>query len=224
MDDEGSVRCNTNVTTAGRLSIYALHFGLQLSARGIATATATAITATAPPPTTGIATGVCVDDADCSLNGACTVATGTCVCRAPWTGSDCHLLQFKPATFPLGYGMAPNRTTWGGGAIFEAPAKLFHLYVSTMTNDCPLQRWQTNFRIDHVVSEHPTGSYRFRDVAVPTWAHNSAPVTLPGGTFAIFHLGNASSSANGGHNCTEEYQHPSREWPPSPTLRPIDGH
>jgi hypothetical protein len=158
----------------------------------------------------------CVDDTSCSLNGACTLTTGKCVCRAPWTGSECHLLDFKPAKFPLGYGMAPNLTSWGGGAIFEAPTKLFHLYVSTITNDCPLQRWQTNSRIDHVVSEHPTGPYRFSDVAVPTWAHNSAPVTLTNGTFAIFHLGNASAGANGGHNCTKENTEEHTNKPISP--------
>jgi hypothetical protein len=48
-------------------------------------------------------------------------------------------MNFKPVTFPQGYGMRPNVTTWGGGAIFDGSK--YHIYVSRMTNDCLLKTW-----------------------------------------------------------------------------------
>lgn len=48
----------------------------------------------------------------------------------------------------------------------------------------------------------PTGPYTFRDVALPTFSHNAAPITLPDGTFAIFHVGAGTGAADGGNNCT----------------------
>ena len=157
-----------------------------------------------PPPPKPCTPGECrcTDDVGCSLNGACDTLTGRCGCRAPWTGTECHLLAFKPASFPQGYGMSPNITTWGGGALYDPAAGLYHLYASRMTNDCSLAYWPHNSRIDHAVSTTITGPYAFRDVAVPTWAHNSAPVALPDGTFAIFHIGNGTAGPDGGHNCT----------------------
>ena len=65
---------------------------------------------------------VCSSALDCSLNGACS-ASGVCDCEKPWHGPQCELMMFKPVVFPQGYGMAPNLTTWGGGAIFDAATK-----------------------------------------------------------------------------------------------------
>ena len=96
--------------------------------------------------------------------------------------------------------MAPNMTSWGGGIIYDG--SIYHIFVSVMTNGCPLSTWTTNSRIDHGVSEHITGPYKFVDVAVPTWAHNPAPIALPDGTYAIVHIGAGDGSPNGGKNCT----------------------
>jgi hypothetical protein len=38
----------------------------------------------------------CVSDANCSLNGACDVASGVCACRAPWTDAACDTLALLP--------------------------------------------------------------------------------------------------------------------------------
>jgi hypothetical protein len=77
-----------------------------------------------------------------------------------------------------------NITTWGGGAIFDAATKKYHAFVSRMTNDCLLQTWGANSRIDHGVADSVTGPYAFVDVAIPTWSHNSAPIALHDGTFS----------------------------------------
>lgn len=69
----------------------------------------------------------------------------------------------------------------GGNAIFDG--KQYHIYVSAMANHCPLSTWGRNSRIDHGVSDTITGPYTLKDVAIPTWSHNSAPIALKDGTY-----------------------------------------
>lgn len=109
-------------------------------------------------------------------------------------------MRFKPVQPVQGYGMRPNLTSWGGGAIFDG--QRYHLYVSAMTNECPLSTWRKNSRIEHAVADAAEGPYVFQDVAVNTWSHNAAPVRLHDGSFAIFHIGNGDGPAEGGENCT----------------------
>lgn len=135
---------------------------------------------------------------DCSLNGDC--VDGVCHCDAPWSGGTCETMRFLPVQKTQGYGMQPNLTTWGGGAIYDG--SLYHLFVSAMTNDCPLSTWTKNSRIDHAVANDVAGPYKFQDVAVNTWAHNAAPVTLKDGSYAIFHIGNGDGAPDGGQNCS----------------------
>ena len=100
----------------------------------------------------------------------------------------CHV--FHCAAVPQGYGMTPNVTTWGGNIIYDAASQAHHMFVSRMTNDCPLDDWTENSRIDHAVSTTgPTGPYKFQDVAINTWAHNAAPIVLKDGSYAIIHIG-----------------------------------
>jgi len=99
--------------------------------------------------------------------------------------------------------MSPvHPTTWGGNAIYNKATSDYHMFVSRMTNNCPLSSWGSNSRIDHAVSKTLTGPYTFKDVAVPTWSHNAAPIALHDGTFAIVHIGTGTGSATGGSNCT----------------------
>lgn len=109
-------------------------------------------------------------------------------------------MRFKPVKPIQGYGMQPNLTTWGGGAIYDG--KKYHLYVSAMANKCPLSTWAHNSRIDHAIADDVAGPYEFQDVAVNTWSHNAAPVELHDGTYAIFHIGGGDGPADGGHNCS----------------------
>jgi hypothetical protein len=146
---------------------------------------------------------VCTDDLNCSLNGICN--GGSCICDKPWSGSKCDILSFEPVTFPQGYGMTPNLTTWGGGILVEEQPeanKIYHLYVVRMTNNCTLEHWTKNSRVDHAISRNPSGPFQFLDVAIPTQAHNPVPLTLPDGTYAIMHIGSGEGDENGGANCT----------------------
>lgn len=145
---------------------------------------------------------ICEDDLDCSLNGICNTGS-SCTCDTPWSGFNCDILEFQPTTFPQGYGMAPNVTaTWGGGILVDPKTNLYHLYVVRMTNNCTLENWTKNSRIDHAVSKQPTGPYSFTDVAIPTQSHNPVPLALPDGTYAIMHIGSGDGDENGGANCS----------------------
>ena len=47
------------------------------------------------------------------------------------------------------------------------------------------------------------GPFTFADVAINVWAHNPAPIRLPGnGGYAIVHIGGGGTDPNGGRNCT----------------------
>ena len=154
---------------------------------------------------------------DCSLNGEKNAA-GVCVCDKPWSGPVCSTMNFKPVTFPQGYGMAPNLTSWGGNTIQDPATGKFHIFVSAMTNGCPLSTWGQNSRIEHGVADDVTGPYKMVDVAIPTWSHNSAPIALKDGTFANIHIGTGSGPANGGKNCTPGPPPPPAPCSPGSTL------
>ena len=163
----------------------------------------------------------CSSDLDCSLNGVCS-SGGTCSCDKPWAGAACEQMTFKPASVQPAYGTNPSVTTWGGGVIFDG--KKHHLFASRMTNGCPLADWTQNSRIDHAVSSNGVeGPYEFQDVAIPTWSHNAAPITLHDGSYAIIHIGTGVGPADGGKNCSslveeegptaaKHYTPPSAKW------------
>lgn len=151
--------------------------------------------------TTLLATIFAITPPPCSLNGE--PVGGACVCDKPWSGTDCATMNFLPVNSVQGYGMAPNLTTWGGNVLRDASTGKHHIYVSAMTNGCPLSTWTQNSRIDHAVSDTIEGPYEFVDVAVPTWSHNAAPIALKDGTFAIVHIGTGEGPPSGGKNCTE---------------------
>jgi len=101
--------------------------------------------------------------------------------------------------FPQGYGMVRSlqrdaNTSWGG-SIIEANGK-FHMYVNAIGNQCLLDAWMRNSRIDHVVSETVEGPYTFVDTAVNMTSSNPAVVVLPQGSgpfqYALFHIYNGT--------------------------------
>eukprot|EP00929_Paragymnodinium_shiwhaense_P116073 TRINITY_DN8533_c0_g1_i2.p1 TRINITY_DN8533_c0_g1~~TRINITY_DN8533_c0_g1_i2.p1 ORF type:complete len:236 (-),score=2.71 TRINITY_DN8533_c0_g1_i2:316-1023(-) len=141
----------------------------------------------------------CPGDLCCSLNGRLQT-DGSCACRKPWRGPRCETLSFLPVSLPEGYGMTPNVTSWGAHVLHDG-AK-YHMYVAAMTNNCSLDKWWTNSRIEHATSESITGPYKFEAVAVNTWAHNPATVRLKNGSYALFHIGDGSGPPDGGVNCT----------------------
>ena len=87
--------------------------------------------------------------------------------------------------------------------LFASSSQLYAHLCATQANECPLSTWGRNSRIDHGVSDTITGPYTLKDVAIPTWAHNSAPIALKDGTYAIVHIGDGTGAPNGGTNCNK---------------------
>ena len=146
----------------------------------------------------------CNDNLDCSLNGKC--KNSNCIFDPPWSRSSCSILEQAAVKYPQGYGQYPNLTSRGGSILTDPSTGKHHLFVSILTNNCPLSYWQTNSRIDHAVSENITGPYLFQDIAINTWSTNPAPIALADGTFAIVHVGQGDGPSNGGEHCSNDIQ------------------
>ena len=97
----------------------------------------------------------CTSDLECSLNGIC--QANHCICDSPWSGSSCSILNQQTVRYPQGYGQFPILTSWGGSILTDSATGKHHLFVSTLTNSCPLFYWQTNSRIDHTVANNIPG-------------------------------------------------------------------
>ena len=143
-------------------------------------------------------------DIACSLNGV--MSGGKCKCEAPWTGPVCAKLDIRPKkkdALPA-YGFAPNVTSWGGNVI-QNDAGTYDLWVSEMVGGCGLNTWTKNSRVVHATSATMGAPFTFKDVALPVWAHNAAPVRAPKthtacpGCYYLFHIGE-------GHHTTAPQQ------------------
>jgi len=146
----------------------------------------------------------CAADEDCSLNGACDVASGACACFAPWTGASCGLLDFEQAAPAVnGYGNVPRVNAWGGNALFFEG--LWHLWVSEMSANCSLADWFRNSQVVHAVASSPVGPFSRSDVALAVFAHEpqvSLSYAADGSPrFAMFHVGGANGGSSP-NNCT----------------------
>ena len=95
-----------------------------------ATATTSTITAAA----------TCETDADCSMNGVCDIAAGSCACIAPWTGTHCQKLLRSPASKGAGY-RSPypvdgHTSSWGGSVVRDEQTGLYHMYGEIYQTNC----------------------------------------------------------------------------------------
>jgi hypothetical protein len=115
-------------------------------------------------------------------------------------------MQLLPVTFPQGYGMVSSlqadvNSSWGGNII--ASGGKFHMYVNAISNQCLLESWAENSRIDHVVSDTVEGPYKYLDTAINMTSSNPAPVVLSGDVYkyAIFHIFNGTTLKPGGEHC-----------------------
>ena len=162
----------------------------------------------------------CSTDSDCSLNGLCKASS--CVCFAPWSTApgdalSCGRLDTLPGPKVGCYGQAPPVPSWGGNAIlFDGE---YHLFVSTMTEDCGLLNWPTNMQIDHAVCKNAMGPYVKADVAQPAPATNPQAIVDPNGTWWLFHIGDAHGAS--GKNCSGPP--PPGPTPGPPRVRPSPG-
>lgn len=128
------------------------------------------------------ATHGCATDEDCSLNGVCNTAAGTCACDAGWTSPDCGVLDLRPAKRGTGYNRtAEGTSSWGSRIVRDPKEKaLHHLFAAEFTHGCGLDYWAPYSRIIRAESRTgPAGPYTFADEVAGTFAHNPTVVYSP---------------------------------------------
>ena len=199
--------------SAGPLRLRLLAALLAVHVQCCNAATTAATTAAAAAATTA-ATAVCTTALNCSLNGVCDAATGSCACDAAWRGPACATLALLP-TGPHGDLRLTNTSTWGM-TVFALPANTtagshpasvdrdprvateggaweWHGLFAEMSKGCGLTSWETNSIISHATAPSPDGPWTRRGTALGVWAHTPSAAVARDGTVVLFHLGNAST-------------------------------
>ena len=113
------------------------------------------------------------------------------VCRTGWRGANCSLLHRLPAATrgdAAIYGLAPNRTSWGGNVILDPATGLHHLFVAEISgpngSQCGLAAWGSHSTISHAVSKTGlqgpcTSPSSWTSLVPPSVVLVHAPVPLP---------------------------------------------
>jgi len=161
--------------------------------------------------------GRCTDDAACNLNGAC--SAGTCACVAPWTGTDCGLLDFLPARAPDGALYRREGVSSWCASTLRDDAGVWHAVVAQMADNCGLNSWETNSQLVHVTSTSgPAGPYANETLIRLPFSHNPKLSRAPDGTFLIWHIGCGDNTTHRMGNCSGGVSPPPPP-PPSVSLR-----
>ena len=153
--------------------------------------------------TTSAWTSQCTTDEDCQLNGLCQASV--CNCFAPWSGPSCGILDQLPQPRAAAYGLdcgtsnysAPHTASWGGNVVKGYGS--YHLFVSELTQDCPLLNWMTNTDIVHAVSSSPSGPFERRDTSVAPLSTNPQVIVDQQGGWWLFHIGSGDNTTNQTH-------------------------
>lgn len=149
---------------------------------------------------------MCATEMDCSLAGACDLATGKCVCDG-WThGDHCEVLNLLPAKAEaFGYWNSSGYNSWGGASV-EYNGK-WYLFASQIINKCPLAgHWNggsEGVRLTSTVS--PMGPWTDLAVILPHFAHNIKPYRAPDGTWVVYYIGNHHDDKPGQYNCSSSH-------------------
>ena len=125
---------------------------------------------------------------------ACAAATAAATtsggaAAAATNGSQELPFTIGPAASRLSPAFRTAAVTWGLSVVKGDGDGLYHGYAAAMTNGCSLGAWTTNSEVVHTVSEVPTGPFRYKDTAIPAFAHNPRVARAPDGTYVLFTIG-----------------------------------
>ncbi|KAL7930142.1 hypothetical protein V8C35DRAFT_313667 [Trichoderma chlorosporum] len=140
----------------------------------------------------GLSHQTCTTDEDCSLNGVCGKGN-VCQCDPSWTGTDCGVLDIRPAKKNGGYNLTPKGTSSWCSKIVQDPneSDLYHLFASEFTHGCGLDYWAPYSHIIRAESRTgPAGPYTFAAEVAPTFAHNPTVVYSPADKeYLLYYIG-----------------------------------
>ncbi|KAJ1454076.1 hypothetical protein M885DRAFT_618325 [Pelagophyceae sp. CCMP2097] len=112
---------------------------------------------------------------------------GKCACNAQWKGMTCGELALLPAPRNGGLHLA-NYSTWGASVV-QDDTGLYHMFASRIAGHCDLSKWYPNSAIVRATSDNALGPFVLQDVVLPSFAHGPVVRRLPGGGYAMFHIG-----------------------------------
>ena len=143
----------------------------------------------------------CAVDADCSLNGVCNTATGTCDCDAAWLGDSCSRLALQPTPLNAGYQGKDGRgaiSSWGG-TVMEGDPGTWHMVVAEAVNNCGLNSYSTNLQLVHAVSTNSfLGPYVKQSVVAAPVANTAHLARDPAdGALLLFVTGCGAAAVRG---------------------------
>ena len=142
----------------------------------------------------------CVDDLDCSLNGACiaplqgdgNLPGKVCECGGGWAGARCESLDFAPLDRTKALGFDPteggaNMSSWGGGLLQVNGT--WHLWASELANHCGISSYILNSGVVHATSASGgvAGPYVRSSGAfvIPPFAHEPVVARAPSGEVVL---------------------------------------
>ena len=143
----------------------------------------------------------CESAFDCSFNGECEPATGSCKCDAAWGGPRCgelNLLPVDPAHPGLRFvdEAGRNVSTWGAPMLRDDATGVWHAWASEMEQGCGINSWRTNSHIVHATAPAPGGPWARKEEVFSAFAHEPDVVLGPDGElvmlFSYFAFSNAS--------------------------------
>lgn len=139
-----------------------------------------------------VASEVCKNDLDCSLNGAC--VNGACLCDPAWAGERCTELQLLPADLHEGYNrLAPSHgcgsvSSWGASQLHGEDG-VYHTFVEEITGGCGIDAYESNEQIIHATSPTPEGPWQRQGPILGPVAVCPHAVRSPEGLWLVFHTG-----------------------------------
>eukprot|EP00933_Yihiella_yeosuensis_P072138 TRINITY_DN80448_c0_g1_i1.p1 TRINITY_DN80448_c0_g1~~TRINITY_DN80448_c0_g1_i1.p1 ORF type:complete len:411 (+),score=58.79 TRINITY_DN80448_c0_g1_i1:81-1313(+) len=127
----------------------------------------------------GSSSSKCTSVLDCSLNGACDVASGVCSCDPGWKGSKCAVLNLIPAESLRGayqhdvsnVSEATNTSSWGGLPLLGPDGK-YHMFAAQFVNNCTLAGWNPGSVVVRAVADDPFGPFVYAETVLGTFHHN----------------------------------------------------
>jgi hypothetical protein len=138
-----------------------------------------------PPPK-------CLADSDCSYNGVCDNATGSCVCDRAWTGRKCGSLHLLRSPRGVGYHAVVthadgNKTASWGGSVIHGDDGLYHMYAAEIAGQCGMNVWLSNSRVIHASSPDPTTTpFEKVGVVAHVFAHEPIAQRAPSGEYVVW--------------------------------------
>eukprot|EP01084_Bolivina_argentea_P060226 110049_1 len=162
----------------------------------------------------------CSSNKDCTYLGYCDTSTNKCICNPGFIGTNCTDFNISSTIDWSTDGYHDYSTsTWDGTPIYSSKDNKWHLFISILTNTCPLGAWLTNSIIGHVTAINASGPYTYSDIALNVYndtqninnhwdglsVYNPSIIQASNGTYLLYYTGTTAPNAKH-KNCNSDKQ------------------